>query len=199
MLDRKTLFERSLWQRTEILKILERLSEVQWQQGHLESVFINAFEIVRSEWEHLELLEGRHPTIVNDDDLDGDPAAEIPAHALTLVWLRSRDGQISLWRQNEARKADLLMRYDELDLDQRIEYMVAPIMPQLEDSGQEIRLTLANVIDLMWQPLTVGIRGLRFALGELGFRPDLDRIFTLPHEGPHPGPSVEIGPWSGEL
>jgi len=198
MLDRKSLFERSLWQRTELLKLLEGLSEAQWQQGHLDSVFMSAFEIVKGEWEQLERLEGREPHIVNDDDLDGDPAADIPSHALPLVWLRSRNGQISLWRQNEARKADLLLRYDELDLGRTVNYMIAPLMPQIDDSYKEITLTLANVIDVMWQPLTIGIRGLRFALGVLGFRADLDRIFSLPHEGPHPGPSVEVRPWSGE-
>ncbi len=196
-MDRKALFERSLWQRTELLKLLETLTEQQWRQGHLESVYISAFEMVKHEWEMLERLEGREPQIVNDDDLDGDPAAEIPPHALTIVWLRSRLGQLSLWRQNEARKADLLLRYDELDLGSRISYVLASPLLLAHIAPREITLSLANIIDMMWQPLTVGIRGLRYALGVLGKGPDLARIFSEAHEGPAPGPPVEFRPYTG--
>lgn len=198
MYDRKSLFERALWQRTELLKMLETLNDAQWQSGNLDSVKLNVAGMVKDEWELLERLEGREPVIVNDDDLGGDPAADIPPNALTLVWLNSRNGQLSLWRQNEARKADLLLRYDELDLERRITYPLPFIMPLVDGDPTAVTLTLANIIDMMWQPLTVGIRGLRFALGELGFKAELARVFSLAHEGPHPGPAVEVRPWTGE-
>lgn len=196
-MDRKSLFERSLWQRTELLKLLETLNDEQWRSGHLDSVYAHAFEIVKHEWEMLERIEGREPIILNDDELDGDPAGEIPPHAITIVWLRSRLGQLSLWRQNEARKADLLLRYEELDLDSRIQYTLAPTLPLPGMGPREMTLSLANIIDMMWQPLTIGIRGLRYALGVLGKGADLARIFSAPHEGPAPGPAVEFRPYTG--
>lgn len=209
----KRTFERLLWQRSEVLKLIEKTDPAKWAQDNSQpdgerrimchgSLYDNTFQLVKSEWQDLERIDGREPLIVNDDGTDfGDPGADLPDHAITITWLRTRNGCVYLWRQNEARKAAMLMDWDNIDLDREIVWEVPAFyfalggsLPDeteglnLEGLGEynpnpeaprmrEIRATIRQIMWNWYQPLTVSIGGIRHALEVQGFKEDIARIY----------------------
>ncbi|MBX3474233.1 MAG: hypothetical protein KF754_07610 [Planctomycetes bacterium] len=184
----KRTFERCLWQRSELLKLLEASDPAKWmsddftpdEQGRIMcygSLYENAFQMALHEWKDLERIAGREPCVVNDDDLDGDPATDIPEHAITIVWLRSRAGCLSLLRQNEARKAAMLFDFDQLDLDQQFSWMMGGLPIPGMNEPKEIRATLRQIMWNWCETRTVSIGGLRHGLERLGLKADLARIY----------------------
>ncbi|MCZ7604691.1 MAG: hypothetical protein M5U25_01185 [Planctomycetota bacterium] len=203
----KRTFERLLWQRSEVLKLIERADPKLWTKNYSGpengmfmchgSLYDNTFELVKSEWEDLERIDGREPLIVNDEQFGGDPGADLPDHAIAITWLRSRNGCLSLWRQNEARKAAMFMDFDNLDLDREIVWeMPAFYFPgmgevdglDLEGVGEfnpnpdapkmkEVRASVRQLIWNWYQPLTISIGGVRHALEMQGFKADIARIY----------------------
>lgn len=204
----KRTFERLLWQRSEVLKLIEKSDPKLWMKDNSGpengmfmchgSLYDNTFQLVKHEWQDLERMDGREPLIVNDDRYDfGDPGADLPDHAITLTWLRSRNGCLSLWRQNEARKAAMFMDFDNLDLDREIVWEIPAFWASLgmqtegldlEGVGEfnpnpdapkmkEVRASVRQLIWNWYQPLTVSIGGIRHALEVQGFKEDIARIY----------------------
>lgn len=205
----KRTFERLLWQRSEVLKLIDKTDPANWRKDNSEpvdgmimchgSLYENVFELVKGEWEDLERMDGREPVIVNDEQFGGDPGAEMPDHAISLAGLRTRNGCLGLWQQNEARKAAMLMDFENIDLEREITWEIwIPSLPgiileeglEFEDAGEysperdpdapqtkEIRATVRQLIWNWAQPLTISIAGVRHALEVQGFKEDIARIY----------------------
>lgn len=203
----KRTFERLLWQRSEVLKLIEKADPKNWMKDYSGpengmfmchgSLYDGTFELVKCEWEDLERIDGREPLIVNDEQFGGNPGADLPDHALSLAGLRTRSGCLGLWRQNEARKAAMFMDFDSLDLDREIVWEMPAFGFSLgrENEGldlegvgefnpnpdapkmKEVRASLRQLIWNWFQPLTVSIGGIRHALEMQGFKEDIARIY----------------------
>lgn len=207
-------FERLLWQRSEVLKLIEKTDPANWKKDNSHpdgegrimchgSLYDNTFNLVKHEWQDLERMDGREPVIVNDEQFGGDPGAEMPDFAISLAGLRTRNGCLGLWQQNEARKAAMLMNWDNLDLDREITWEMPAFYfslgadkDDLEGLGEfnpnpdapKMKEVRATVRQLMWnwrQLLTVSIGGIRHALEAQGFKEEIARIY--PPESMKPG------------
>ncbi|MBZ0135713.1 MAG: hypothetical protein K8I27_05020 [Planctomycetes bacterium] len=205
----KRAFERLLRQRSEVLKLIEKTDPANWKKNNSApvdgmimchgSLYENVFELVKGEWEDLERIDGREPMIVNDEQFGGDPGTEMPDYAISLAGLRTRNGCLGLWHQNEARKAAMLMDFDNLDLDREIVWKMPAFWFSLggEEAGldlegvgeyrpegppdapkmKEIRATVRQIMWNWYKPLTISIGGIRHALEVQGFKEDTARIY----------------------